>query len=164
MSDKVEYGGPIVWRPSPDDVENANLTDFMRRYTIPDFDELMRRSTADVAWFTETLLDYLDIRFFKPYSHILDLSRGIAWSKWCVGGEMNIIHNCLDKYAGTQQFDETAMIWVGESGETRKLTYRELHQQINRVANALRGLGLGKGDAIGLYMPMTPEIVIALLA
>jgi acetyl-CoA synthetase len=164
MSAKFEYGGPVVWRPDPETVENANLTRFMRLYGIHDFDELMRRSTVDVAWFTETLLNYLDIRFYTLYTQIVDLSRGIAWPEWCVGGEMNIIHNCLDKYADTEQFEKPAMVWVGEGGETRTLTYHELHQQVNRAANALRSLGLGKGDAIGLFMPMTPEIVTALLA
>lgn len=158
------FGGEFVWHPSPDYVEDAHLTRFMQLHDIPDYDELMRRSTQDVAWFTDALLKYLDIRFYKPYTQVLDMERGIAWPRWCVGGQMNIVHNCLDKYIGSPTEWRTAMIWEGEEGVVRSLTYHELHGQVNQVANALRGLGLGKGDAIGLFMPMTPEIVVSFLA
>ncbi|MFN2144315.1 MAG: AMP-binding protein, partial [Anaerolineales bacterium] len=77
---------------------------------------------------------------------------------------MNIVHNCLDKRMQTEVAGQSALIWEGENGDTRTLTYRELNQQVNRTANALRQLGLRKGDAIGLFMPMVPEVVIALLA
>lgn len=164
MSNQLEFGGNFVWEPTPEYVERAHLTRFMGQHQINDFNELMHRSTQDVAWFTDALLRYLDIRFYQPYTQVLDLSRGIAWPKWCIDGQMNIIHNCLDKYIGTQAEERTALIWEGEEGVVRRLTYKELYRQVNRTANALRSLGLGKGDAIGLYMPMTPEIVIALLA
>jgi len=78
MSKTFEFGGEIVWRPTPDYTENAHLTRFMRQNHIASFDELMRRSTQDVAWFTETVLKYLDIQFYKPYTQVVDLSRGIA--------------------------------------------------------------------------------------
>jgi len=164
MSDAFEFGGPIVWHPTPDYVEGAHLTAFMREHGIPDFAALMRRSTEDVAWFTDAVLTYLDIQFAVPYTRVVDLARGIRWPRWCVGGRMNIVCNCLDKYIGTEVEHRPALVWEGEEGSTRTLTYRELHREVGRAANALRSLGLGKGDAIGLFMPMTPEIVIALLA
>jgi len=164
MSEQFSFGGHIVWKPSQDYIEKANLTRFIRQHHIADFDELMRRSTQDVTWFTEALLHFLDIRFYQPYSQVVDLSRGIAWPQWCVGGEMNIIHNCLDKYVGTVFQNRPALIWEAEEGAVRTLTYDELNRQVNQMANALRSLGLGKGDAIGLFMPMTPEIVVGLLA
>ncbi len=164
MSDSFSFGGPIVWEPTPEIRERAHLTAFMRRHDIGDFGELMRRSTADVAWFTGAVLAYLDIQFYRPYSQVLDLSGGIQFPRWCVDGQMNIVHNCLDKRQTPAERDKTAIIWEGEEGAIRKLTYAELYKQVNQAANALRSLGLGKGDAIGLFMPMTPEIVIALLA
>jgi acetyl-CoA synthetase len=164
MSDQFEFGGEIVWRPTPDYVKNANLTQFMKRHEITDFHELMERSANDIDWFTEAVLNYLQIEFKEPYRQVVDLSRGIAWPTWCVGGRMNIVHNCLDKYAGTPTEELTAFIWEGEAGDTRSYTYRELARQVNQAANALRALGLGKGDPIGVYMPMTPEIIVALLA
>ncbi len=164
MTEAYKNEGPVVWQPTPETVEKANLTHFMRRHGIADFGELMRRSTEDVAWFTQAILGYLDYQFYRPYTQIVDLSRGIAWPRWCVGGEVNIVHNCLDKYIGSEIEDHIALIWEGEEGSVRRLTYGELYRQTNQAANALRSLGLGKGDAIGLFMPMTPEIVIALLA
>jgi len=161
---EFDFGGEIAWRPSPADVERANLTAFMRAHELDGFDELMRRSTEDVAWFTDALLTWLDIQFYEPYSAVVDLSGGIAWPRWCVGGRMNIVHNCLDKRIGTTDADRPAVVYEAEEGDVRTLTYAELHAEVGRAANALRALGLGKGDAIGLFMPMTPEIVVALLA
>jgi len=164
MKEEFDFGGEIVWEPSQDYIENARLTEFMRRHDIVNFDHLMQRSTSEIAWFTSAVLDFLDIQFYRPYSQVVDLSRGIAWPKWCLDGQMNIVHNCLDKYMGTPTENQPALIWEGEQGDTRTLSYAELYQQVNQTANGLRQLGLGKGDAIGIYMPMTPEIVVALLA
>ena len=164
MNESFDFGGQIVWTSSSEYIQKAHLTRFMQNYTIDSFADLITRSSQDVAWFNEAILSYLDIQFYKPYTQIVDLSAGIAWPRWCVDGKMNIIHNCLDKTIGTPREDETAVIWEGEEGVSRTLTYGELFKQVNQAANALRSLGIGKGDTVGLYMPMTPEIVIALLA
>jgi acetyl-CoA synthetase len=164
MSEGIHFGGEIVWRPTPDYIENAHLTNFMRLHNIPNFQELMRLSTQDIAWFTEAVINYLDIRFYQPYEKVVDLSPGPAAPQWCVGGKMNIVHNCLDKYIGTQSENQTALITETETGDTCTHSYGELWQRVNRAANALRSLGIGKGDAVGLYMPMTCEIVVAMLA
>ncbi|MFW9846895.1 MAG: AMP-binding protein [Candidatus Thorarchaeota archaeon] len=136
----------------------------MRQHSIGSINELMERSTEDIAWFTDAVLKYLDIQFREPYTQVVDLSRGIAWPHWCVDGKMNIIHNCLDKYMGTQTATKDALVWEGEEGQKQSMTYDDLYLEVNKTANALRSLGLGKGDPIGLFMPMVPEIVIALLA
>jgi len=164
MPEQFAFGGDIVWRPTLDTIERAHLTAFMREHGIKEFDELMSRSISDVAWFTDAVLKYLDIQFHEPYSKVVDVSDGIQFPKWCVDGKMNIVHNCVDKYQVSGVKDQVAVLWEGEEGTTRSLTYKELYQEVNRCANALRSLGLGKGDAIGLFMPMTPEVVIALLA
>lgn len=164
MRRSFNFGEKVVWKPGPDHIEDAHLTNFIQQHKLKDYDQLMRRSTEDVSWFTSAILQYLDIRFQKPYSQVVDLSHGLAWPRWCVGGELNIVYNCLDKYIGTPVEHTTALVWEGEDKRTGSLTYGELFNQVNQSANALRALGLQKGDAIGLYMPMTPEIVIALLA
>lgn len=164
MTKPFDFGGPIVWQPSPASIERAHLTRFLRQHAIPDFAGLMERSTREVAWFTDSLLKYLEIEFAQPYTQVVDLSRGIAWPHWCVGGRMNIVHNCLDKYLGTPTESQPALIWEGEAGERRGLSYGELHVLVCQAAGGLRGLGLGPGDAIGIFMPMVPEIVVALLA
>ncbi|MBP6210915.1 MAG: AMP-binding protein [Anaerolineales bacterium] len=164
MAEQFTFGGEIVWKPGHEQIEGANLTAFMRAHGISDFPELMRRSTEDVAWFTDAVLKFLDIQFYEPYSKVLDLSDGIQFPKWCVDGKMNIAHNCVDKWQLSAFSGRAAIVFEGEEGITQRLTYKDLYRQVNKTANALRSLGLGKGDAVGLFMPMTPEIVIALLA
>ncbi len=154
----------FAWYPPPDAIQHSQLQQFMDKHGLASLDELMRRSTSDIAWFWQAVLEHLDIQFYHPYQQIIDTSAGIPWTKWCVGGQMNIVHNCLDKWIGADTENKVALRWEGEEGEIRLLTYRDLYVEVNRVANGLRALGLGKGDAIGLYMPMTPEIAIALLA
>jgi acetyl-CoA synthetase len=164
MNAQPTIPGDIVWYPSADDIENAHLTQFIRQHEIDNLDELLYRSTSDIAWFTQAILAYLNIEFYEPYTQVVDLSKGYAWPQWVVGGKMNIVHNCIDKYIGSPNEHLLAFIWEGEEGETQAITYKQLHKRVNQAANALRALGLAKGDVIGLYMPMTPEIVIALLA
>jgi len=164
LKETFEFGGDIVWKPTPEHIEHANLTKFMKLHDIESFDELMHRSTEDVSWFTDAVLKFLDIQFYEPYSNVVDLSRGIAWPRWCVDAKMNIVHNCLDKYIGTQTENQKALLLEGEDGLTKSMTYGELYRAVNKAANALRSIGLGLGDPIGIYMPMVPEIAVALLA
>lgn len=164
MTEQFNFGGEIVWHPSPEHIAHANLTTFMRAYGIRDFDELMQKSTSDVEWFTDAVLKTLGIQFYTPYTKAVDLSEGIQFPKWCVDGRMNIVHNCVEKWQEVNNGKNKAIIFEGEEGISQVLTYEELNKEVNKAANALRSLGLGKGDAIGLFMPMTPEIVIALLA
>ncbi len=164
MTEQFTFGGEIVWNPTSEYIERANLTAFMREHAIKDFDALLQRSVENVAWFTDAVLKFLDIQFYQPYSKVVDLSDGIQFPKWCVEGKMNIVHNCVDKYQTLTVRSQIAIVWEGEEGSTKSLTYEELYKEVNKAANALRSLGLGKGDAIGIFMPMTPEIVVALLA
>jgi acetyl-CoA synthetase len=165
MTEPATWGGDIVWRPSADQIERSHLTSFMREHDIDSFADLQKRSTDDVAWFTDAVLKYLDIHFQRPYTRVVDLTQGIQFPRWCVDAELNITTNCLDKWLGDEETRErAAVVWEGEEGTVRKLTFGQLACEVNRCANALRALGLGKGDAVGIHMPMTPEIVIALLA
>lgn len=158
------FGQETAWHPNPDSIAQSNLQRFMDVHGITSYAELLKRSTEDIAWFWDAALQDLNIEFYTPYTQVVDLSDGITFPKWCLGGEMNIIHNCLDKWQEMDVKDRTALRWEGEEGIIRTLTYSELHLEVCRCANALRSLGLGKGDAVGLYMPMTPELCIAFLA
>ena len=164
MTEQFSFGGDIVWKPALEHIEHANLTTFMRTHGIKDFEGLMQKSTSDVAWFTDAVLKFLDIKFYESYSKVVDLSDGIQFPKWCVDGKMNIVHNCVDKVQSSLIGEQLSVVWEGEEGATKSLTYKKLYKEVNKAANALRSLGLGKGDAIGIFMPMTPEIVTALLA
>jgi acetyl-CoA synthetase len=161
---EFQFGGQFVWRPTPELIAQSNLQRFIDKHALGSYGELMRRSTTDIAWFWDTVLHDLDIRFYKPYSRVVDLNGGKPWARWCVDGEMNIVHNMLDKYAGTEIDNRLAIKSEIEDGTTRTLTYKELREQVDKMAGALRALGLGKGDTIGVFMPMVPEIVIAMLA
>src|SRR6266576_3562630 len=98
---EFQFGGEFVWHPSPELIAQSNLQSFINRHDLGSFDELMRRSTSDISWFWDTVLRDLGIEFYKPHEKVVDLSKGKATPQWCVGGEMNIVHNLLDKYAGT---------------------------------------------------------------
>src|SRR3972149_5912845 len=114
MSEPFTFGGEIVWRPTPDYVNRSHLKQFMNRHRLASFDALMQRSTSDVAWFTDALLKYLDIQFQQPYRQVLDLSRGIAWPRWCVDGKLNIVYNCVHKYPKDSKLARRpAGIWEG---------------------------------------------------
>jgi acetyl-CoA synthetase len=161
---EFQFGGEFVWHPTPEIIAQSNLQRFIEKHELGSYHGLMRRSTTDIEWFWDAVLSDLDIQFYKPYSRVVDLSHGKAWARWCVGGEMNIVHNMLDKYTGTEIDNRVAIKSETEDGTTRTLTYKTLRVQTNEMAAALRSLGLGKGDAIGVFMPMVPEIVIAMLA
>jgi acetyl-CoA synthetase len=161
---EFQFGGEFVWHPTPELIVQSNLQRFIDQHGLGSYDELMRRSTTDIAWFWDTILGDLDIQFSKPYSQVVDLSEGKPWPLWCVGGEMNIVHNMLDKYAGTEVDRRPAIKSEIEDGTARTLTYRQLRDEVNKMAGALHALGLGKGDAIGVFMPMVPGIVVAMLA
>jgi acetyl-CoA synthetase len=159
-----QFGGEIIWRPSAESIARSRLKQFMDRHGLSTLAELQRRSTEDIEWFWDAVMRELDIEFYQPYERIVDLSRGIAWPRWCVGGKLNIVHNCLDKRRDTADARRNAIRWEGEEGNVRVLTYGKLDRDVCRLANALRALGMKKGDVAALFMPMTPETVTALFA
>jgi acetyl-CoA synthetase len=100
--------------------------------------------------------------WFEPWDEVLEWSPPRA--KWFVGGKLNVSHNCLDRHIATGHGQRTALLWEGEPGDTRAFTYAELHREVCRFANALKGLGVEKGDRVTIYLPMIPEAAIAMLA
>jgi len=161
---QFEFGGAIAWRPTSEQIAESRLTVFMKKHGLSNFNELMARSTTDLEWFWRAVLDDLGIEFYEPYSRVIDLSPGIARPSWCVGGRMNIVHNCLERWMGTPTAHRPALHWEGEEGITRSLTYAELLREVNRAAGGLRALGVTPGDRVALFMPMCPELVVAFFA
>lgn len=165
MSPQSDQHSPFAWEPTEDVVARAQLTRFLRFCGLASFEELQARSTSDVAWFTEQVLKFLDLRFDRPYTRVVDLSGGKPWARWCVGGQLNITVNCLDRWAEDEERGfQPAIVWEGEEGGTRELSYRELLDEVSLCAAGLRACGLKKGDAIGVHLPMVPETAISLLA
>jgi len=154
----------FVWQPDPQIREQSNAAALMRVLGVPDFDALSRCADSDPERFHEALFRQLDLRFQRPYERMLDASRGIAWARWCVGGTTNLVLNALDRWRGTPVHDQTAMVWEGEDGARRDLSFRELDREVCRFAGALRSLGIGCGDVVAVYMPNVPEAAVAMLA
>ncbi len=154
----------FVWEASPDVLNATTLSRFLREHQLADFDALLKKADAEPHWFWDALLRFFAVRFSRPYTQILDTNGGIAWPQWCVGGETNLVLNCLDRHRDTPTWQKTAIIWEGENGMQRRWSYAELDSETARLAGALRELGLGRGDVVAIYMPMLPEIAAAYFA
>jgi acetyl-CoA synthetase len=153
-------GEPYIWEPTPAVLEHARATAFMREHDIDDWRELIRRSHDDVEWFWDAAVRFLGIEFARPYERVLDTSRGLAWATWFSGGALNLTHNCVDRHPGGRP----AVVWESEDGRVERATYGELAAETNRLANALLELGVGRGDAVGLFLPMSIQAVAGFYA
>src|SRR3990172_4853604 len=154
----------IIWRPTPERMEWARLTRFMRAHGITTLEALQRRSVEDPEWYWDAVSKDLGFRWMKPYTRVLDTSRGIAWPRWFEDGLMNLSDNCVDRHVDAGRGERLAIIWEAEDGAVRTWTYRELSRDVNRLANVLTRLGVGAGDSVGLFLPMTAQAAIAMIA
>ena len=128
--------------------------------SLEQYEELYKQSIEDPEKFWAGVAD--DLHWFKRWDKVLEWN--LPWAKWFVGGKLNLSYNCVDRHALGERAQKTALIWEGEPGEVRRLTFAELHVEVQRFANALKSLGINKGDRVAVYMGMTPELAIALLA
>ena len=155
----------VVWTPDPEQVQATNMMRFMKAQGVASLNELQERSTQDVGWFWDAVMKDLDIRFRVPYTDMIRTPDGPAFPQWCVDGRMNIVDNLVDKWLEDDRTaSRIALRYESEEGDVLSFTYADVARQTARVAEALRKDGFGKGDAIGLYMPMTPELLFAFLA
>ena len=103
-----------------------------------------------------------DLHWFKKWDKVLEWN--VPWAKWYVGGQINLSYNCLDRHVQTARKNKAALIWESEPGEVRTYTYQQLWKEVQKFANVLKSLGVRKGDRVAIYMGMTPELPIAMLA
>jgi acetyl-CoA synthetase len=129
--------------------------------SLAEYEALYEKAKADPAAFWAELAEQ-ELDWFKPWDTVLDWQP--PYAKWFNGGKINITYNCLDRHLRTERKDKPALIWEGEPGETKTLTYAQLHQEVCKMANVLKDMGITKGDRVGIYMPMVPEAAIAMLA
>ncbi|MFB6103742.1 MAG: AMP-binding protein [Halobacteriaceae archaeon] len=167
--DSLDEVDEVVHQPSTEFVESTNVYQFMQTYDIDDYDHLIERTTTDVPgvaasgvdWFWDEIIDYLGLEFYEDYDAVREDSDGPQFTDWYVGGTLNVAHNTLDRHAhpesGTR--NHVACLWEGEPGDVREITYHDLHREANQVANVLEARGVGRGDTVGLYMPMVPEVI-----
>lgn len=128
--------------------------------TMAEYEALWQRAKDDPEGFWGELAK--ELHWFKPYEKVLNWNEPFA--EWFAGGQTNISYNCLDVHLTTWRRNKVAYIWEGEPGDVRVLTYEMLHREVCKFANVLKGLGIQKGDRVSLYMPMVPELAIAMLA
>jgi acetyl-CoA synthetase len=139
-----------VFPPSPEFTAQANVSS----------PEIYERAERDPEAFWAGMAG--ELSWFKKWDKVLEWEAPFA--KWFVGGKLNAAYNCLDRHLGTPVEDKVAFYWEGEPGDARAITYKELHAEVSRFANVLKGLGVGKGDRVTLYLPLIPELAIACLA
>ena len=122
--------------------------------------EIYERAARDPQAFWAAEAAHLD--WFEPWKNVLEWNA--PWAKWFTGGKLNVAYNCVDRHAHSERRNKAAIVWEGEPGDSRVLTYGMLEREVNRFANALRALGVAKGDRVAIYMGMVPELAIAMLA
>jgi acetyl-CoA synthetase len=150
----------IVWRPSPEVLERANVVRLMRRHGIADFPELVTRARDDPEWFWPAAVEDIGLEFARPWDRLVDLSRGPEWATWFVGGTVNIAHNCAHRWAERTP-DAIACVSLGEDGRRRTLTFAAMSDQVTRLAEALAARGVGAGDRVAIFLPMSQEVAVA---
>jgi acetyl-CoA synthetase len=128
--------------------------------SMQDYEKMWDEAAGDIEAFWGKF--GCELHWFKPYAKVLEWNEPFA--KWFAGGQTNISYNCLDAHLGTPRQNKAALIWEGEPGDTRTLTYQMLHTEVCKFANALKSLGIKQGDVVSIYMPMVPEAVVAMLA
>ena len=144
-----------LFAPSAEFSQSAHIK------SLEEYQQIYDRAKADPAAFWAELAT-TELDWFEKWHTVLDWQPPNA--KWFDGGKINISYNCLDRHLKTWRKNKAALIWEGENGDSRTLTYAQLHREVCQFANALKQLGITKGDRVGIYMPMIPEAAIAMLA
>ena len=147
----------VIWTPSEDVLEHANVVRLMRRHGFSSYRELVARSIEDPEWFWPAAVEDTGIELYEPWSEVVDLSRGPEWATWFDGAKLNIAWNCVHRWRS----DRVAAVFRGEDGARRELTFTELSDAVTRLAERLVELGVRAGDRVATYLPMSPEAAIA---
>ena len=150
-----------VWSPSTSEFERSRLRRFLERTGCQTLPELRARAAQDPAWYWKAVVSDLGIRWQRPPSTVLDLSRGLPWATFFPDAQYNHVADLLARW-GTS--DRPALLWEGDDGATAVLTYRDLSSLVPRVAGALAELGVTAGDRVGIFLPMLPETALVTLA
>lgn len=149
-----------IWSPPKELVENSNVKKYMENKGFKSYKEFVKYSIENIEKFWKEILEPLNIEFFEEYNQVLDLSKGVEFAKWYVGGKLNVCYNAVDRH----KKDKIAFTWYSENGEVREYTYSKLRDEVERVAGYFKERGIGKGDVIAAYIPMLPETIVSLFA
>ena len=149
-----------AWAPSEEQLRTANVVRLARTLGCADYPSLHRVSVEEPDRFWRAVRADLDLAFARDWDRVLDDSRGIEWTTWFESARLNLAEACVHRWA-RERGDDEAAVWQGEDGERSSLSWAELSHEVARLAEALASLGVGKGDAVGIYLPMSPEVAIA---
>jgi acetyl-CoA synthetase len=152
-----------AWSPTEEQARNSRLWRFMQAQGCASYPELCRKAAAEPRWFWKALVEELGIVWSTPYREVMDTSPGIPFTRWFPGGRLNAYDSAVRRHRQTDP-DRLAIIAETESGTVRQLTYAELDDAVERVAAGLRAIGVERGVAVGLYLPLVIENAVALLA
>jgi len=152
-----------VWQPDARWLTDSRIARFIAACGVADLDELQARAASDPAWFWEQAVKDIGIEWYEPPQQILDLTAGVPWATWFRGARMNLAHEAVDKHLRTRPH-QLAVVYEGEEGTVRTWSYRQLWAESNRLAGGLRALGVGRGDRVGIMLPLVPEAVAATMA
>jgi acetyl-CoA synthetase len=151
----------FIWSPTAEDVESANVTRLARRLGVERYADLHRISVEEAERFWPAVIEDLGLEFSEPWERVVDTSRGNEWATWFTGGKLNLAWNCVHRWAAGELAEQEAAIWQGEDGARLSLTWRELSDEVFRLAEGLASIGIGEGDAVGIFLPMSPQVAIA---
>ncbi|HZD23996.1 MAG TPA: AMP-binding protein, partial [Acidimicrobiia bacterium] len=153
----------VAWTPDTPSAADTNTARFMAKHGIETYDDLVERSATEPEWFWEEVVNFIGLPFDPTWETVRDTSRGHPWATWFVGGGFNLSVACVDRWANDEP-DRLSVKGQKESGDTTELTFAELLESVERLAGTLVDLGVGRGDAVAVYLPMSPEAIISLLA
>src|SRR5919106_1345772 len=162
MATEVKTGEIEKQLESMLDIEKFPPPEDFRKQALVQDESMYEEAAADLEGFWSRQADELIDWMEKP-TQTLDESNA-PFYKWFTGGKLNASANCLDRHVEAGNGDRVAFHWCGEEGEERDITYADLHRDVQRLANALKDRGIGKGDVVGIYLPMIPEVAVAMLA
>lgn len=149
-----------IFSPSKEFLEQSNVKRWMDNQGISTYEELLEKA-KDIKWFWAEMAKEV-VHWYDPYREVLQWQE--PYAKWFVGAKYNIVHDALDRHIDTYRKNKVAYIFEGERGDVRKLTYRDLYVEVNKLANALKRMRIKEGDVVGIYLPMIPELPIAMMA
>ena len=135
----------------------------MNKYNISNINDLSIKANQDLEWFWQEVSNEIGIVWDKHYTKILDTTKGIQWPLWFVEGQTNIYKSSVERFSKHTP-NKTAYTFVSEDGNSSSITYSELDQKVNKLANALKQLKVNKGDVVAIFLPMIEEAILAILA
>ena len=151
----------LIWTPTDEVRERSNALRLARKLGFDDYAKLVRFSQEEPGRFWPAAIEDMGLEFSQPWDAVVDTSNGPEWATWFVGGKLNLAENCVHRWARGDRADAEAAVGQSEDGERQALTYRELSDAVTRLAEALAALGVGPGDRVAIFLPMSPQVAVA---